>query len=145
MNEKLPISEIGALTYPRLNLNHHTLDDNLPELPLGQEYVALKPPRGGAGTLGCLPTEILQETLFQLDLQTLTDFRLETTIRDSRGCEAESFLEARYRIINVWRSLNRGPAESCPLAFASSRSVDDDDVVAVQHRCPMWAANNLAI
>ncbi|KAM3551760.1 hypothetical protein MY1884_007562 [Beauveria asiatica] len=94
MNEKLPISEIWALTYPRLNLNDHTLDDNLPELPLGQEYVPLKPPRGGAGALGRLPTELVQEILFQLDLQTLTDFRLV----NRRAWELTTYLP-RYRAI----------------------------------------------
>lgn len=48
--------------------------------------------------------------------------------------EAEGLLRGRYRIINVWRPLNRKPVESSPLAFASSHSVEDDDVVPVEHR-----------
>lgn len=40
----------------------------------------------------------------------------------------------RYRIINVWRPLNRGPVESYPLAFASSATLRDEDVVPVEHR-----------
>ncbi|CAK7217120.1 hypothetical protein SBRCBS47491_003056 [Sporothrix bragantina] len=50
--------------------------------------------------------------------------------------EAELALQGRYRIINVWRPLNKGPIESSPLAFASSASVRDEDVVTVEHRYP---------
>ncbi|CAK7267832.1 hypothetical protein SEPCBS57363_002790 [Sporothrix epigloea] len=50
--------------------------------------------------------------------------------------EAELALQGRYRIINVWRPLNKGPVESSPLAFASSASVRDEDVVTVEHRYP---------
>ncbi|KAM3562220.1 hypothetical protein ARSEF4850_002866 [Beauveria asiatica] len=125
MNEKLPISEIWALTYPRLNLNDHTLDDNLPELTLGQEYVPLKPPRGGAGALGRLPTELVQEILFQLDLQTLTDFRPV----NRRAWELTTYLP-RYRAILKYAStalraiLKTGTgdgsrAENCLTSFAA--------------------------
>lgn len=48
--------------------------------------------------------------------------------------EADALLKGRYRIINVWRSLNEGPIESFPLAFASSASVGSDDVVPIEHR-----------
>jgi hypothetical protein len=44
-------------------------------------------------------------------------------------------LKGRYRIINVWRPLN-GPVISTPLSFASSASVDDKDIVPVEHRYP---------
>ncbi|PKS06791.1 hypothetical protein jhhlp_006866 [Lomentospora prolificans] len=47
--------------------------------------------------------------------------------------EAEERLKGRYRIINVWRPLNKNPVESFPLAFASSASVRDADVIPVQH------------
>ncbi|OAA67166.1 7alpha-cephem-methoxylase-like protein [Niveomyces insectorum RCEF 264] len=50
--------------------------------------------------------------------------------------EAEKLLQGRYRIINVWRSLNQGPVASFPLAFASSASVADEDVITVEHRYP---------
>lgn len=50
--------------------------------------------------------------------------------------EAEALLRGRYRIINIWRPLNRGPVESFPLAFASSASVDDADVIPVEHIYP---------
>ncbi|KAL4730258.1 hypothetical protein ACLX1H_002291 [Fusarium chlamydosporum] len=47
--------------------------------------------------------------------------------------EADELLKRRYRLINVWRPLNKKPLESFPLAVASSASVEDDDVVPVQH------------
>ncbi|ERS95068.1 uncharacterized protein SPSK_01880 [Sporothrix schenckii 1099-18] len=50
--------------------------------------------------------------------------------------EAEKLLQGRFRIINVWRPLNKGPVESSPLAFASSASVRDEDVITVEHRYP---------
>lgn len=50
--------------------------------------------------------------------------------------EADKLLQGRYRIINVWRPLNKKPVESFPLAFASSVSLADNDVVPVEHRYP---------
>lgn len=50
--------------------------------------------------------------------------------------EADRLLRGRYRIINVWRPLNANPVESFPLAFASSASVRDEDVIPVEHRYP---------
>jgi hypothetical protein len=49
--------------------------------------------------------------------------------------EAEKLLQGRYRIVNVWRPLN-GPVLAQPLAFASSYSVPDEDLVPVEHRYP---------
>ncbi|KAK4179951.1 putative 7alpha-cephem-methoxylase P8 chain [Triangularia setosa] len=50
--------------------------------------------------------------------------------------EAEEILSngTRYRIVNVWRPLNDQPLESFPLAFASSASLRDDEVIPVEHR-----------
>ncbi|KAJ4392721.1 hypothetical protein N0V85_006864 [Neurospora sp. IMI 360204] len=48
--------------------------------------------------------------------------------------EAERLLQGRYRIVNVWRPLNKGPVESFPLAFASSQTVNDKEIVPVEHR-----------
>lgn len=50
------------------------------------------------------------------------------------GHDAEQLLQGRYRIINVWRPLNKKPIETSPLAFASSHTVEDEDIVPVQHR-----------
>ncbi|KAI1329253.1 methyltransferase-like protein [Xylariaceae sp. FL0255] len=52
------------------------------------------------------------------------------------GEDAEKLMQGRYRIINVWRPLNKGPVESEPLAFASSKSLDQSDVIPVEHRYP---------
>ncbi|KAK4237634.1 hypothetical protein C8A03DRAFT_44517 [Achaetomium macrosporum] len=52
----------------------------------------------------------------------------------SSPSEAAALLAGRYRIINVWRPLNARPVESFPLAFASSRTLRDDDVVPIEHR-----------
>jgi hypothetical protein len=52
------------------------------------------------------------------------------------GDDAEELLKGRYRIVNVWRPLNQHPVESFPLAFASSASLGDGDVVPVEHRYP---------
>lgn len=43
--------------------------------------------------------------------------------------------DARARIVNVWRPLNR-PVESHPLALADSMSVVEDDLVSVAHIYP---------
>jgi len=50
--------------------------------------------------------------------------------------EAEKLLKGRYRIINVWRPLNKGPVMAHPLAVADSATVDDKDLVPVEHRYP---------
>lgn len=50
--------------------------------------------------------------------------------------DAERLLQGRYRIINVWRSLNKGPVESNPLAFASSSTFRTQDAIPVEHRYP---------
>lgn len=52
------------------------------------------------------------------------------------GDDAEALLKGRYRIINVWRPLNKNPVESFPLAFASSATVDDADITPVSHIYP---------
>jgi len=49
--------------------------------------------------------------------------------------EAEKLLNGRYRIINVWRPLN-GPVQANPLAFASSSTLEDKDLLPVEHRYP---------
>lgn len=49
--------------------------------------------------------------------------------------EADKLLEDRYRIINVWRPLN-GPVMAHPLAVADSATVQDTDLIPVEHRYP---------
>ena len=56
-------------------------------------------------------------------------------VRRHLGDDAEKLLQGRYRIINVWRPLN-GPVVSFPLGFASSASVENADLIPVEHRYP---------
>lgn len=61
---------------------------------------------------------------------------VEKRVRRYFPDEADALLQGRYRIVNVWRPLNKKPLESFPLAVASSASVEDDDLVPVSHRYP---------
>ncbi|KAK3186072.1 hypothetical protein K4F52_005062 [Lecanicillium sp. MT-2017a] len=61
---------------------------------------------------------------------------VEKRVRRYFPDEADELLRGRYRIVNVWRPLNKSPVESNPLGFASSSTVVDDDVVPVEHRYP---------
>lgn len=56
-------------------------------------------------------------------------------VKRHTGDEAEKLLHGRYRIINVWRPLN-GPVASFPLGFASSASVENEDLVPIHHIYP---------
>jgi len=49
--------------------------------------------------------------------------------------EAEKLLQGRYRIINIWRPLHE-TVESSPLGFASSYSLNDSDLIPIEHRYP---------
>ncbi|RVX66550.1 hypothetical protein B0A52_09426 [Exophiala mesophila] len=49
--------------------------------------------------------------------------------------DADELLKGRFRIINVWRPIN-GPVQAHPLAYASANSVEDNDLVPVEHRYP---------
>ncbi|KAF2089216.1 hypothetical protein K490DRAFT_63354 [Saccharata proteae CBS 121410] len=59
----------------------------------------------------------------------------EQRVHHHLPAEAASLLQSRYRIINVWRPLN-GPVVSFPLAVADSATVEDGDLVGVEHRYP---------
>ncbi|KAE9981314.1 hypothetical protein EG327_006258 [Venturia inaequalis] len=59
----------------------------------------------------------------------------QARVKHHLGDEAEDLLKGRYRIVNVWRPLN-GPVYASPLAVADSASVQDDDLVGVEHRYP---------
>ncbi|KAI1804517.1 hypothetical protein F4811DRAFT_271750 [Daldinia bambusicola] len=65
-----------------------------------------------------------------------TPYSAAKRVRRHMGDDAESLLEGRYRIVNVWRTLNKNPVEATPLAFASSSTLDDGDVIPVEHRYP---------
>ncbi len=62
------------LTYPHLNLNDHTLDENLPAFQSELKDVRSLP-AADAGDLDTLPVELLYEVMSQLDLRTLVDLR----------------------------------------------------------------------
>lgn len=59
--------------------------------------------------------------------------------------EAEALLAGRYRIINVWRPLGAEPVQSFPLAFASAASVEESDLVPVQHRYPNRVGETMGV
>lgn len=58
--------------------------------------------------------------------------------------EADELLKGRYRIINVWRPLN-GPVQGHPLGFASANTVDDNDLIGVEHRYPTRTGETAAV
>lgn len=58
----------------------------------------------------------------------------EMRVKKHLGDEADKLLQGRYRIINVWRPLNKKPIEASPLAFASSHTVKDADIISIEHR-----------
>ena len=58
--------------------------------------------------------------------------------------EAETLLEGRYRIINVWRPLN-GPVQTSPLAFADASTISEDDIIGVEHRYPHRTGETAAV
>ncbi|KAH7321067.1 hypothetical protein B0I35DRAFT_428479 [Stachybotrys elegans] len=62
-----------------------------------------------------------------------TAWSVEKRVRRYFPDEADKLLQGRYRIVNVWRPLNKNPVESFPLAVASNSSVEDEDVVPIQH------------
>jgi hypothetical protein len=50
-------------------------------------------------------------------------------VRDLLGEEADTLLQKRFSVINVWRPI-RGPVQDSPLAVSDARSVHDQDLVA---------------
>ncbi|KAL8732860.1 MAG: hypothetical protein Q9166_002461 [cf. Caloplaca sp. 2 TL-2023] len=58
--------------------------------------------------------------------------------------EADDLLKHRVRIINVWRPLN-GPVQCSPLAFADSKTVDDEGLITVEHRYPDRIGETLSV
>ncbi|KAJ2985879.1 hypothetical protein NUW58_g5298 [Xylaria curta] len=77
MEEDSPVARaFHKFTYPRLRLNDHTLDDNLPVFqPQRDNDRSHALPTASIGVLDILPPELLAEILCQLDLRTLLDFR----------------------------------------------------------------------
>src|SRR5882724_7548962 len=50
-------------------------------------------------------------------------------VRDLLGDEADTLLQKRFSVINVWRPI-RGPVQDSPLAVTDAQSVADQDLVA---------------
>ncbi|KAI0395702.1 methyltransferase-like protein [Xylariaceae sp. FL0594] len=65
-----------------------------------------------------------------------TAWSAEKRVRTHMGDDADALLRGRYRIVNVWRPLNKTPVESMPLAMASSHTVEQKDLIPVEHRYP---------
>lgn len=61
---------------------------------------------------------------------------VEKRVRRYFPDKADALLQGRYRLVNVWRPLNKKPIESLPLSFASSATLADADVVPIEHRYP---------
>lgn len=73
-----------------------------------------------------------------------TTHSTELRIRLHSPDDADELLKGRYRIINVWRPLN-GPVQSFPLGFASANTVDDNDLIGVEHRYPTRTGETAAV
>src|SRR5205823_14489259 len=56
-------------------------------------------------------------------------------LRDLMGAEAESLLERRFAIIQVWRAI-ADPIRSNPLAMTDARSVAPEDLLVAERRYP---------
>lgn len=63
-----------------------------------------------------------------------TEYSAEKRVHRHMGDEAEALLKGRFRIVNVWRPLNKEPVESMPLGFASSATLEQRDLIPVEHR-----------
>ncbi|KAF2737486.1 hypothetical protein EJ04DRAFT_510344 [Polyplosphaeria fusca] len=59
--------------------------------------------------------------------------------------DADALLQGRYRIINVWRPLSKGPVMGHPLAVADSATVSDEDLIPVEHRYPDRVGETAAV
>lgn len=73
-----------------------------------------------------------------------TNRSTEWRVRLHSPDEADELLKGRYRIINVWRPLN-GPVQAYPLGFASANTVDDKDLISVEHRYPTRTGETAAV
>ena len=64
-----------------------------------------------------------------------TEWSGPNRLREVLPDEAESFLERRFAIIQVWRAINQ-PIQSNPLAVADAKSVALDDFMIAERRYP---------
>jgi hypothetical protein len=64
-----------------------------------------------------------------------TEWSGPNRVREVMGEEAETLLEQRFAIIQVWRAINQ-PIESNPLAIADAKSVAPADLLVAERRYP---------
>jgi hypothetical protein len=64
-----------------------------------------------------------------------TEWSGPNRVRETMGDEAESLLQRRFAIIQVWRAIDR-PIESNPLALADARSIPAQDLLVAERRYP---------
>jgi hypothetical protein len=64
-----------------------------------------------------------------------TEWSGPNRVRETMGPEADSLLQRRFSIVQVWRAINR-PIESNPLAIADARSIAADDLLVAERRYP---------
>lgn len=62
-----------------------------------------------------------------------TEFSAPKRVRDLMGDEAETLLQGRFAIIQVWRPI-RHPVETWPLAICDAQSLDERDLVVTERR-----------
>jgi hypothetical protein len=64
-----------------------------------------------------------------------TEWSGPNRVRELLADEADSLLEKRFAIIQVWRAINR-PIQSSPLAIADAKSIAPDDLLVAERRYP---------
>jgi hypothetical protein len=67
-----------------------------------------------------------------------TGWAAEKRLRQKVADEADKLLKGRWRIVNVWRPLNKEPLENVPLCFASAstKTLDMKELSEVESRFP---------
>ena len=120
-NQSGDFSQLDGFTYPRLRLNDHTLDENLPPLISSLPRDTLcKSPMRDLGELDLLPLELTQALLYTLDLRSLADFR-----RVNRRAKAITDSIPQVKIVNRHApnalrgilSINRGRWIDCDTLY----------------------------
>jgi len=64
-----------------------------------------------------------------------TEWSGPNRVRELMGEEAETLLQSRFAIVQVWRAINQ-PIESNPLAIADAKSVEPGDLLVAERRYP---------
>ena len=73
-----------------------------------------------------------------------TEWSAPQRVRDILPAEAETLLERRFAIVQVWRPI-RHPVESFPLAIADAQSLSPADMVVTERRYPDRIGQTCAI